>query len=64
MDGPGATTGTWLVESGDVTLMVGVDTAVHGMAGPLLWPAVAGGLLLSTVTPFAAPIFRFIAGPR
>lgn len=60
---------TWgvlaLGTAGALTLaMVGVDTASHGMAGLLLWPAVAGGLLLSTVTPFAAPIFRFITGPR
>jgi hypothetical protein len=41
--------------------MVGGDVAAHGLTTLAIRPAIAGGMLIAAVTPFLAPIARFIA---
>jgi hypothetical protein len=44
-----------------VVTMVGADIATHGFSVLAVRPAIAGGMLVAAVTPFLAPIARFIA---
>jgi hypothetical protein len=56
---------TWgvlaLGAAGALTLvLVGADAATHGLGPWILRPALAGGMLIGAITPFLAPILRFI----
>jgi hypothetical protein len=44
-----------------VLAMVGGEIAAHGLSTLAIRPAIAGGMLIAAVTPFLAPIARFIA---
>jgi hypothetical protein len=57
---------TWgvlaLGAAGALTLgMVGADVLAHGLGSLALQPTIAGAMLILAVTPFLAPITRFVA---